>query len=721
MNRPAHLARLADADDDPFVPEANDRYFNRELSWLAFNRRVLEEACNTAHPLLERLRFLSISGSNLDEFFMVRVAGLKGQQLKDVDRRSADGLTAGQQLTAIVAEADALMASQQAVWGDLRELLDTAALHVLRRDEVDDAIAPWLETHFREQIFPILTPQALDPSHPFPFIPNKGLAVMFDLVRRSDQEPVRELVMVPGSTPRFLRIPGSPARYISIEAMLKRFAPLLFPGYDIIAAASFRVLRDSDIEIDEEAEDLVRYFANAIKRRRRGRVIRLELETGIADSLASILKDELGGSDAIVTESGNLLGIGDLDAVVDEDRPDLKFPPYVPRFPERIREFGGDCFAAIKAKDIVVHHPYETFDVVLEFLKQAAADPDVIAIKQTLYRAGKQPAVINALIAAAEAGKSVTAVVELRARFDEEQNIYWATSLERAGVQVVYGFLEWKTHAKVSMVVRREGGQFRTYCHFGTGNYHPVTARIYTDLSFFTADARLGRDAAQMFNYVTGYVEPTDIAKLAISPRELRTELMARIDGEIAHVAAGKPGSVWAKMNSLVDPTIIEKLYEASQAGVEIELVIRGICCLRPGVPGLSDNIRVKSVIGRFLEHSRIFCFGNGKALPNDGAAVFISSADWMQRNFDRRVEYMLPIENPTVHDQILDQVMVANLLDNEQSWECEPDGSYVRDEPGDRPFNLHRYFMNNPSLSGRGAAMRTSESVPKLSLRRRR
>jgi polyphosphate kinase len=720
MNRPAHLARLSHADDDPFVPEVNDRYFNRELSWLAFNRRVLEEACNPAHPILERLRFLSISGSNLDEFFMVRVAGLKGQQLKDVDRRSADGLTAGQQLTAIAKEADALMTSQQAVWGDLRESLDDAGLHVLRRDEVDADVATWLETHFREQIFPILTPQALDPSHPFPFIPNSGLAVMFDLVRQSDKEPVRELVMVPGAIPRFLRIPGDPARYISIEAMLKRFAPLLFPGYDINAAAAFRVLRDSDIEIDEEAEDLVRYFANAIKRRRRGRVIRLELESGISDALSAILTDELGGSEAIITESGNLLGIGDLAAVVDEDRPDLKFPPYVPRFPERIREFGGDCFAAIKAKDIVVHHPYETFDVVIEFLKQAAADPDVIAIKQTLYRAGKQPAVINALIAAAEAGKSVTAVVELRARFDEEQNIYWATSLERAGVQVVYGFLEWKTHAKVSMVVRREAGQFRTYCHFGTGNYHPITARIYTDLSFFTADPRLGRDAAQMFNYVTGYVEPSDIAKISLSPRDLRKELIARIDTEIANVADGKPGSVWAKMNSLVDPTIIEKLYEASQAGVAIELIVRGICCLRPGVAGLSDNIRVKSVIGRFLEHSRIFCFGNGKALPNDGAIVFISSADWMQRNFDRRVEYMLPIENPTVHDQILDQVMVANLLDNEQSWECQSDGSYVRDNPGDRPFNLHRYFMNNPSLSGRGAAMRASESVPKLSLRRR-
>jgi len=721
MTRPAHIVRLDDDDDPFFTGEGSDRYFNRELSWLAFNRRVLEEACNRAHPLLERVRFLSISGSNLDEFFMVRVAGLKGQQLQDVDRLSADGMTPGQQLSATIAEADALMASQQEVWRDLRGQLAEAGIAMLHSQSIEGEAADWLETHFREQIFPILTPQALDPAHPFPFIPNKGLSVIFDLVRISDKERIRELVMLPAAMPRFVRLPGEIARYVTIQTILKRFAPLLFPGYIVNGAANFRVLRDSDIEIEEEAEDLVRYFANAIKRRRRGRVIRLEIETGMSDELEAQLKEELAGTDAIITESAGFLGIGDLESLVDEDRPDLKFPPYSPRFPERIREFGGDCFAAIRAKDIVVHHPYETFDVVLAFLRQAAEDPDVVAIKQTLYRAGKQPAVINALIAAAEAGKSVTAVVELKARFDEEQNLLWASALERAGVQVVYGFMEWKTHAKVSMVVRRESGQFRTYCHFGTGNYHPVTAKIYTDLSFFTADPRIGRDAAQMFNYVTGYVEPVAMTSVSLSPRDMRPRLMGLIDAEIAFAKAGKPAAIWAKMNSVVDPAVIEKLYEASEAGVKIDLVIRGICCLKPGIPGMSANIRVKSVIGRFLEHSRIWAFGNGKALPNDSAQVFISSADWMPRNFDRRVEYMLPIENPTVHDQILDQVMVANLIDNEQSWELQSDGSYVRAQPGDTPFNLHRYFMTNPSLSGRGAALSARDSVPKLSLRRRR
>lgn len=713
---------LVPVEGGPLAPVGDEtRFFNRELSWLQFNWRVLEEARNPAHPLLERLRFLSISGSNLDEFFMVRVAGLRGQQLQGIDERSIDGRTPTQQLEEIEIAADALMAAQQAQWLVLRDELAEAGIVVLAEGDIDDAMSARLEKHFRDEIFPILTLQALDPAHPFPFIPNQGLSLIFDLERLSDKESIRELIMFPVKLPRFVRVPGQSARYVALETVLRHFSGLLFPGYAVRGSAAFRIIRDSDIELEEEAEDLVRYFRSAIMRRRRGRVIRLKVETGMPEELEQLIRHELGGGDTMIAETGGFLGITDLSQLVEEDRPDLKFAPYSPRFPERIREHDGDCFAAIRQKDIVVHHPYEAFDVVVAFLNQAAADPDVLAIKQTLYRAGKQSAVIRALCDAAEAGKSVTAVVELKARFDEEQNLQWAAQLERSGVQVVYGFIDWKTHAKISMVVRREGNKNRTYCHFGTGNYHPQTARIYTDLSFFTADPRAGRDAAQVFNYITGYVEPTRLEMLSMSPRNLRSSLFELIDKEIENQRAGRKSGIWAKMNSLVDPAIIEKLYEASGAGVPIELIIRGICCLRPGVPHLSETIHVKSVVGRFLEHSRIWAFGNGGELPNDRARVFISSADWMQRNFDRRVEYMLPIENRTVHDQVLDQVMVANLLDNEQSWDLQADGRYVRVAPGDKPFNLHRYFMTNPSLSGRGASLDKASAVPKLRLIRKR
>ncbi len=710
--------RHTDSLSAEFPPE--QRYFNRELSWLAFNRRVLEEACNPAYPLLERLRFLSISASNLDEFFMVRVAGLKAHQMLGVEERSAEGMTPGQQLAAITHEADALATRQHEVWKIIRGSLGEAGICVLGDDPIDPESEAWLDKYFREQIFPLLTPQAIDSSHPFPFIPNRGFSLIFEL--RRGKAAIRELVMTPAALPRFIRIPGPEARYIALETLIRRKTDYLFPKYEVLRGGAFRVVRDSDIELEEEAEDLVRYFRTAIKRRRRGRVVRLELEPEMPEGLVRIVTDGLDASTAILSETRGFLGMADLAGLVDEDRPDLKYPPFDPRFPERIREHGGDCFAAIRAKDFLVHHPYESFEVVVAFVQQAAADPDVVAIKQTLYRAGKQSRIIRALIDAAEAGKSVTAVVELKARFDEEQNLLWASALERAGVQVVYGFVDWKTHAKVSMVVRREEKGYRTYCHFGTGNYHPVTARIYTDVSYFTADPRIGRDAAKLFNYMTGYLEPRNLKHLVISPHQLRAELLRLIDVEIAAAREARPSGIWAKMNSLVDPAIIDKLYEASQAGVSVDLIIRGICCLRPGVPGLSQNIYVKSIIGRFLEHGRMWCFANGQDLPHPDAKMYISSADWMPRNFDRRIEYMLPIENPTVHAQLLDQVMLANLLDNEQSWRLKPDGSYERLQPKpEQAFNLHTYFMNNVSLSGRGQALKKGRRVPKLRFQRGR
>jgi polyphosphate kinase len=701
------------------LPSVQERFFNRELSWLSFNRRVLAEAVNPDYPLLERLRFLSISGSNLDEFMMVRVAGIAGQVRRQIDELSIDGKTPTQQLGGLLDAVKDLIDAQQEVLVGLAQDLAKAGIRLIDNDPFTRAEAEWLRAYFEEHVVPILTPQAIDPAHPFPFIANQGTGILFQMQRLADGAGVSEMILIPPALPRFVRLPGESASWIAIEELVRRHAMLIFPGFRVLGHGTFRVLRDSDIEIEEDAEDLVRYYRTAIQRRRRGKVIMLQLQDNFDPDAERLLRDQLRLDHALVIKSKGLLAINGLATVVDEDRQELKFDPYNPRYPERVAEHDGDCFSAIREKDLVIHHPYESFEVVIDFLRQAAADPDVVAIKQTLYRAGKQSAVIAALIAAAEAGKSVTAVVELKARFDEEQNLMWAAQLERAGVQVIYGFVDWKTHAKVSLVVRREGGGYRTYCHFGTGNYHPVTARIYTDLSFFTADPRMGRDAGQLFNFVTGYVEPKHTELLAISPINLREKLYDCIDREIELAGKGRPATIWAKLNQLTDPDLIDRLYIASRAGVEVRLVVRGICCLKPGVPGLSETIEVKSIIGRFLEHSRIWAFGNGARMPNKRARLFISSADGMSRNMGRRVEVLVPVRNPTVHDQILDQVMLANLLDTEQSWALHADGDYTRFEKGEQPFNLHRYFMTNPSLSGRGAALSRGRKVPKLALRR--
>ncbi len=709
MNEPKHTSKTE--------PE---RYIDRETSWLAFNNRVLEEAQNPNNPLIERLNFLSISSSNLDEFYMVRVAGLKEYARHGGTKHTRHGRTPNEELDIIHTQVNKMVEAQHECWLNLRVMLAKENIVVIKPENLTQRDHAWLQEYFLENIFPVLTPIAIDPAHPFPFLPNLGLALVFQLNNTVSKKEQVAIIPLPAPLPRFILLPGKKMRYVLLEDAIRIFLNTLMPDFESVDSALFRIIRDSELDIEDEGEDFVRNFERALKQRRRGRVIQIKFATPASKALVHFVSEQMHVDMLDVIEVNGMLGLTSLRELTKNARADLKFPPFQVRFPERINDYGGDCFAAIAAKDIVIHHPFETFDVVIRFLKQAAEDPDVVSIKQTLYRTSADSPIPKLLIAAAEAGKSVTALVELKARFDEEANIKWARNLEAAGVHVVYGFVTLKTHTKVTLVTRREqqpgdGSKLVSYVHFGTGNYHPATAKAYTDLSFFTCDPVICRDAAYLFNFVTGYAPPRAFKKLITAPRDMRKALIKLIEAEIAFVKEGKPGTIWAKMNSLVDEEIIEALYTASQAGVVIELVVRGICCLRPGVPGLSENIRVKSIVGRFLEHSRVYCFGNGYAMPSPEAKVFIGSADWMPRNFDWRVEVIIPIENATVHEQIMGQIMVANLKDEKNSWVLQPDGVYKRLPSTPTSLSAHEYFINNPSLSGRGKSLQKAKSTQML------
>ena len=688
--------------------KSSARFLNRELSWLAFNWRVLELAQDPTWPLLERVRMVSISSSNLDEFYTVRVAGLRELVRNGITKLYADGLTPAQQLKLIDVNAKALSHAQQIAWNKLIIELAEKEISILQQDQLTNKDKAFLDKVFLERIFPIVSPLAVDPAHPFPFIHSGGLAIALHLEMKNSKKVLQALLPIPNNTDRFIRLPcknGTGLRIVPIEIILIQALSVLFPSYNLVGHCMFRVLRDSDLEIEDEAEDLVREFETALRRRVRGDVVRLKITKDAPENLQNMIFGALHVHKGEVIEVDGILGLEDLSEICVMGPEALCWPSNEPRVPERVKDFDQDVFAAIRQKDMLLHHPYESFDIVINFLWQAARDPYVVAIKQTLYRTSNQSPIVEALCAAAEAGKSVTAIVELKARFDEATNIKLSRQMERAGVHVVYGFIDMKTHAKVSTIVRKEKEKLITYTHFGTGNYHPVTANVYSDLSFFTCDSSLGKDATKLFNYVSGYAEAEGLNDLSIAPSFLFNDLLGYIEAETQAALGGKPAQIWAKMNSIMEQNIIDALYRASQAGVKIDLVVRGICGVRPGVTGLSENIRIKSVVGRFLEHSRIVCFANGTEMPHKNALVFISSADWMGRNLHGRVESMVKIRNKTVQAQILSQIMAANLADTRNSWVLHADGTYHRnlDTGNTALFNCHRFFMENPSLSGRG------------------
>ena len=691
----------------------NTFYINRELSWIQFNRRVLEESENNRNPVLERLRFLAISGSNLDEFLMVRLAGVKAQVDADVNDLSIDGFSPDEILKKIVFETRKLIQEQQYCWKKLKKDLKKNEIFIVKQKDLNKKQLASLKNYFINEIYPTLTPLSLDPAHPFPFINNLALTIIVNFESHKKKK-ITSIIPIPESLQRFIVFTEEKLRLIHISDVIICFLNHIFPNYKVLSYGSFRVLRDSDIEFSDEAEDLVRSFENQLKLRKFGKTIFLEIEERTPDNLIDLICRKLEIDGNFVELVPDMLEISSLEQLTKIKKSKLLWKKFEPRYPERLKETKNDCFLAIKKKEFIVHHPYESFDVVIQFLRQASRDPDVLVIKQTLYRTVRENSEIAlTLIEAAESGKSVTAIVELKARFDEETNIRYSKDLEKAGVHIVYTFANMKTHAKLSLIVRKEKNGLQTYVHIGTGNYHPDNAKIYSDLSLFSCDKLICDDVQKIFNMITGYARIKEFDQIRVSPVNLKNSILELIENEIKNKKRGLNGEIWLKCNSLVDKEIIDKLYTASQNGVKIELIIRGVCCLKPGLPKVSENIRVKSIIGRFLEHSRIYCFSNGLNMPSKKNKVFISSSDLMPRNFERRYEVMVPILNSTVHKQVINQIMVTYLNDEKQSWIMDHLGNYKKSKFHDNSESAHDYFMSNPSLSGRGNAIKKSK--PKI------
>jgi polyphosphate kinase len=678
-------------------------YINRELSWIRFNRHVLDEARDESHPLLERVKFLAIFANNLDEFFMIRVSGLQRQLAKGVLKSPPDGMTPAQQLGAIRQRLISELEAQYTTWHDeILPKLDASGIHIHMYASLSDMQKESVRAFFVNEVFPALIPLAFDSSHPFPFISNLSLNLAI-IVRDPEKKEYFARVKVPTNQfPRLIRIPSpdsgvrsndNEVHLIYLEEIIAAHLDMLFPGLEVIAAYPFRITRDADLEIEvDDASDLLTTVEEIMEQRARGRPVRIEMECSARDNTCHMLEKKLGATPDMIYRVGHPIGMADLMQLMSLDRPDLKDIPFLPSVPDDLGE-GKDIFSAIRRHDILIYHPYDSFMPVVNFLRQAAHDPDVLAIKITLYRVGSNSPIVKALLEARENGKDVAALIELKARFDEENNIGWARALEHEGVHVVYGVVGLKVHAKLCMVIRREKDGIRRYVHMGTGNYNATTSRIYTDFGFLTADRAMGEDVANLFNFLTGYARIDKYQKLLVAPVSLRNGIIDRIDREIENNAKNGNGHLIFKMNALVDPLCIDALYRASQAGVKVELQVRGICCLCPGIPGVSENITVSSIVGRFLEHARIYYFHNG-----GDDEIFLGSADLMPRNLDRRVEVLFPIEDPVIRNAIIRKILPAQLRDTVKLRHLQADGTYQRcvQSMDTEPLNVQTWLVDH-------------------------